>query len=59
MAKQYKSTVLTFEDDRVPTRTGTPGIPGLSLAPWREWLEDMDTVREPHGEGVYPIDKRR
>jgi hypothetical protein len=32
---------------------------GMSIAPWRDWLEKDEIVREKHKAGVKPQDKLR
>lgn len=55
MAKQRRSKVLTYVENSLPSVVVRPD--GRSLAPWRTWLEEGETVREYHDELTLPVDR--
>lgn len=54
--KRRKSKVSVYRDGEVPVRKLAPW--GMSLAPWRRFLEENELVREYWSETVYPVDRR-
>lgn len=54
--EQRRSKVKIFHDSEVPARSNR--MPGMSLVPWRRWLNEGDFVYEPHAESVYPVDEK-
>jgi hypothetical protein len=46
---------MNYRDNNVPVQVRPPSVVGCSLAPWREWLEEDEVVREQYTR--YPVDK--